>query len=140
MLVQRYARRIASLNKSNVWTLVTLLTKGKAISVRWTFDINMDSEDVITRFKAHLVGKCYTQMKGVDYSEVFSSVSKYSTVRLILALIAKNKWKRMSLDSNTSFRNASLDQKLYARQTGGFENLGQEGQVHLPLKALYGLK
>lgn len=130
----------ASLNECNVWKLVELRMDRKAIPVRWTYDIKVDSRDVLTRYKARLVGKGFMQVEGVDYSDVFSPVSKYSTVRLILALIAKTNWDRISLDIKTAFLNAPLDHELYVKQPEGFEIPGKEEKVYRLFKALYGLK
>lgn len=110
----------SSLNKYKVWELVKLSTDRKAIPVRWTYDVKVNSEIVLSRYKLRLVEKGFTQVERVYYNEVFSSVSKYSTVRLNLALIAKNKRKRKSMDIKTAFLNAPLDHELYVRQPEGF--------------------
>jgi hypothetical protein len=40
------------------------------------------------KFKALLVAKGYSQQKGVDYEEIFSSVVRHTSIRAILALVA----------------------------------------------------
>lgn len=42
-----------------------------------------------------------------------SPVSKYSMVRLVVALMASNGWTRISLDVETAFLNACLEQEVY---------------------------
>lgn len=56
--------KFASLNESNVWKLVILPTNKKAILFHWTFDIEVDSENVVTQSRARLVGKGFTQVEG----------------------------------------------------------------------------
>lgn len=69
----------ASTDESTVAKLATLPTDGKDFTVRWKFDMKVNLDDVITQLKARLLGKSFMQIEGVDYSEVPSLVSKYST-------------------------------------------------------------
>lgn len=132
--------QIRSLNDKNVWKLVCLPADRKAIPVRWTYDLNLDSNEKITRFKAQLVSKGSMQIAGVDLSEVFSPFSKHSSVRLIFALIAQHNWSRISLDIKTAVLNAPLDLEIYVKQLEGFEATGKEGQVYILSETLYGLR
>lgn len=63
--------KFVSLNESNVSRLATLPTNTKAIPVRWTIDTKVDSEDIITRFKARLVRKSFIQVKRLTTVRLF---------------------------------------------------------------------
>lgn len=39
------------------------------------------------RFKAILVVKEFTQVEGIDYNEICSAMVKYTTVKIVLALL-----------------------------------------------------
>lgn len=54
------------------------------------------TEGEIDKYKAQLVVQGFRQKFGVDYEETFPPVTRYSTVRLFLALSAKLKCKRDS--------------------------------------------
>ncbi|XXG58369.1 hypothetical protein AAC387_Pa04g0693 [Persea americana] len=93
-----------------------------------------------TRFKARLVTKGYTQREGVDFNEVFSSVVKHSSIRVLLAMVAKFNLELEQLDVKTAFLHGELDEQIYMHQPKGFEIHGKEDHVCLLKKSLYGLK
>lgn len=67
-------------------------------------------------------------------------MTRLETVRLLLALSAKNNWEVHHLDVKTVFLNGELSEDVYVKQPEGFEKLGQEHMVYRLVKALYGLR
>lgn len=49
------------------------------------------------------MAKSYTQKEGIDYNEIFLPVVKYTTIRVMLALIAHFDWELEQLDGKTAF-------------------------------------
>lgn len=47
----------------------------------------------IVKYKATIMAKRYAQRQGVDYDEVFASVARSKTMRLLLALAAHGGWE-----------------------------------------------
>lgn len=52
-------------------------------------------------------------IEDVYFSDTFFSNEKYSNIRLILVLIAKQRWSRTSLDTMNEFLGSALEQKRY---------------------------
>ncbi|XP_020968624.1 uncharacterized protein LOC110267428 [Arachis ipaensis] len=77
-----------SMADNQVWDLVELPDREKAISCNWVFKTKKDSSGNIEHYKARLVAKGFTQREGVDYRKTFSPVSKKDSFRIIIALVA----------------------------------------------------
>lgn len=80
------------------------------------------------------------QTRNVDFGEVYSPALEYSTLQILLSLFAQHGWERHSLEIETGFLYASLDQKLYAAQLDGFVLARKKNHVFILLKDLYGFK
>jgi hypothetical protein len=124
-----------SLIDRKVWTL-TDLPKGRVpIKGRWVYVVKSDG-----RKKARFVAKGFTQIFGIDYEETFAPVTRFETVRLLLALTALEDWELEALDVKTAYLFGELDEELYMVQPEGFVQQGQEKKVCRLKKSIYGLK
>ncbi|WCJ34767.1 Retrovirus-related Pol polyprotein from transposon TNT 1-94 [Euphorbia peplus] len=131
---------IDSIEKNKTWVLTDLPKGHKAIDLKWVFKIKKDTSGEIIKHKARIVAKGYVQKHGIDYEEVFAPVTRLETVRLLLALAAKNDWEVHHLDVKSAFLNGELQEEVYVSQPKGYEKEGQESKVYRLLKALYGLR
>ena len=71
---------------------------------------------------------------------MFSPVVKHSSIRVLLAMVAKFNLELEQLDVKTAFLHGELDEQIYMHQQEGFEIHGKEDHVCLLKKSLYGLK
>jgi hypothetical protein len=63
--------------RNEVWELVPR-PKQNVIGTKWVFRNKQDEFGVVTRNKARLVGKGYTQVEGLDFGETYAPVAKLS--------------------------------------------------------------
>jgi hypothetical protein len=63
------------------------------VSSRWLFKIKHVTDGSIEKYKARFVARGFSQKEGIDYEETFAPVARYTSIRTIIALAAKMKWK-----------------------------------------------
>lgn len=70
----------------------------------------------------------------------FLSSIKYTSIRVILSIVAMYNLELEQLDVKTTFLLGELDEQIYMQQLEGLKELGKEGLVCRLTKSLYGLK
>jgi hypothetical protein len=126
---------IKALNDRDVWELLPCPADRVPVRCRWVYSVKSDG-----RKRARLVAKGFSQLPGIDYDETFSPITRFESVRIILALSALNNWDIEALDVKTAFLYGELDEEIYMEQPEGFVQQGSTGMVYRLKKALYGLK
>ncbi|MCY6396719.1 reverse transcriptase domain-containing protein, partial [Actinobacillus pleuropneumoniae] len=62
---------MASLHKNEAWELVELLARRKSIGRKWVFKKKTNAEGKVEKYKARLVEKGYSQVRGIDFRDIF---------------------------------------------------------------------
>ena len=73
------------------------------IGTKWVFKIKRKADGSIEKYKARLVAKGFKQKQGIDYTETFSPVVKYVTLRMVIAITKYFDWSLYQLDVVTGF-------------------------------------
>jgi hypothetical protein len=110
------------------------------VSSKWIYKIKHVSDGSIEKYKARFVSHVFSQKEGIDYEETFSPVSKYTSIRTIIALATNMKWKLHHMDVKTTFLNGVIEEEVYIEQPQGFEVEDRKTHVCRLKKALYKLK
>nr|KYP66211.1 Retrovirus-related Pol polyprotein from transposon TNT 1-94 [Cajanus cajan] len=131
---------LRSIEKNQVWELVTLPKAKRPISLRWVFKTKTDPTGKVVKHKARLVVCGFLQKPDIDYKEVFASVARIETIRIVVAIANSKGWIMYQLDVKSAFLNGPLDKEVYVSQPPGFEIKEQETKVYKLKRALYGLK
>ena len=110
---------VEAIEKNNTWSLTDLPFEHKAIGLKWVYKLKRDADGNVVKLKARLVAKGYVQRKGIDYEEVFAPVARLETIRLLLALSAREEWEVHHLDVKSAFLNGELLKEVYVTQQEG---------------------
>jgi hypothetical protein len=130
-----------SLEKYGTWELVRLPPGKKAVKCKWIFKRKegMTPKEP-PRYKSRLVAKGFSQIPGIDYTDVYSPIVKHSSIRTFLSLVAMHDYELEQLDVKTAFLHGDLEEDIYMDQPEGFVVPGKEGCVFKLKKSVYGLK
>jgi hypothetical protein len=111
---------LSSMSSNGVWDLVEIPDGAKRVGCKWVYKTKYDSKGKVERFKARLVAKCFTQRKGIDYTETFSPVSKKDSFQIVMVLVAHYDLELHQMDVKTAFLNGGLQENVYMAQPEGF--------------------
>jgi hypothetical protein len=114
-----------SLYKNETWDLVKLPSGRKPVGSKWVFKKKMNVVGQVEKFKARMVVKGYSQVKGVDFSEIFSSVEKLNSIRVLMYLDATFNLDIEHMDVKTTFLHGELEEEIYMKQLEGFVVKGE---------------
>jgi hypothetical protein len=109
----------------------------RPLPIKWVYALKTDSQNVIQRFKARAVARGDKAVEGIDYQETFSSVVRWESIRIYIALTVLLGLIPLQLDVDTAYLYAVLLEELYALPPDGIDL--PKGKCYKLKKSLYGL-
>jgi hypothetical protein len=131
---------IASLDKNEAWDLVEFPTRINPIVIKWVFKNKLNAEGKVEKYKARLVAKGYSQVEGIDFSEIFSPVAKLTSIIFMLFVTVAFDFEVEQMDVKTKFLHGIMEEEIYMKQPEGFVMKGKKELVCKMKNSLYGLK
>jgi hypothetical protein len=132
------AEEITSLEGRGTWEAVPRPKNTNVVSCKWVYRAKYGANGEVTRYKARLVARGFTQVYGQDYQETFAPVTRLETLRLLLAYAVQEDWEVRQIDVKTAYLYGDLDEEIFMEAPEGYDI--PAGHCLLLKKALYGLK
>ncbi len=99
------------------------LPKGrKVIESKWVFHIKRKAN----KYQAKLVGKGFSQTKGLDFYEIFVPITKFLSIKTLLALTTILDLEVHQIDVKSEFLNGCM-KDIYMMQLKGYKNNHHKG-------------
>lgn len=135
-------KELENLTESGTWEICERPPNTNVVDCRWVLRIKKNFAGEIEKYRARLVAKGYTQIYGIDYYETYAPVARLASLRLLLAIAARNGWPVDTFDFDSAYLNAPLGEGevIYMEQPMGHETRDRKRWVWKLKKALYGLK
>ncbi|GFU98347.1 retrovirus-related Pol polyprotein from transposon RE1 [Trichonephila clavipes] len=131
-------KEINVMMERKAWDLVDHPDNIKILENHWVYTIKYDENNKIVRYKARLVARGNTQLRGESFDEVFSPVVNFTIVRLFFTIcVCLWKWMHIQVDITNAYLYANLDTVIYMKQLTGYEI--DNNKVCKLRKAIYGL-
>jgi hypothetical protein len=125
---------------NQVWTLVKPPRDVNVIGTKWVFKNKHGRDGEIMRNKARLVAQGFSQVKGLDFEEIFAPVARLEAIMILLAFVASKGFKLYQMDVESAFLNGVIQDEVFIRQSLGFKNPKYPSRVYKLSKTLYGFK
>jgi len=104
-----------------------LLAGKKAIENHIIFKKKLDEHGNYVKFKAYIVAKGFSQVLSKNFSETFSSVAKFTTLWMFLALVVYLDFEIYQVDVIAVYLQDDLDEEIYMTISEGISKFGSEG-------------
>ena len=108
------------------------------VGCRWVYMIKTKVYGSVERYKARLIARGFTQEYGIDYEETFAPITRFTSVKCLIAVAAVRRWPLYQMDVKNAFLNGDLHEEVYMQPPPGYPH--SSSQVCRLRRALYGLK
>ncbi|CAD7080035.1 unnamed protein product [Hermetia illucens] len=103
--------------QNETWSTVPRKTDRKPIDSKWLFKVIRDTSGDVYRYKARLCARGFQQKQGLDYTETFSPVVRYDSLRVLLAMVTEQDLELTQFD----FSETEADKCIFRGQVDGVD-------------------
>jgi hypothetical protein len=82
-----------SIKKNYVWDIVTRPEGKSVVTSKWIYKIKHTIDGSIERHETRFVAIGFSLVDGIDYEETFSPIARYTSIQMIISLVASMGWR-----------------------------------------------
>lgn len=163
--MEAITEEIRGLIKNNTWKIVERPKDRAIVTCKIVLRNKLKPDGTLERRKARVVARGFTQRQGIDFTDTFAPVARLDSVRLLMALAAREKLPVFQLDIVAAYLNGNLEEEIFMeppeyiqealqeiiKKDGKNSEIGKEAHEMLQIvthknkvcklrKALYGLR
>ena len=86
---------------------------------KWVFKTKRNADGILEIYRARAVAQEFSQAPGFDFEDTFAPVISYESLRLLLVLCARNKWRQRQINVKSAFLYGKLKEEVYMRPLPG---------------------
>jgi len=98
---------------NSVWDVLPRLKNKSVVSSHWLYKVKQAIDGSVEKHKERFVDHGFCQVEGTNCDETFDPVTRYSSIRSMLALSAQMGWKIHQIDVKTPFLNGMIEEEVY---------------------------
>ena len=118
---------ISQLEKLQTWEIVDCPKNEPVIPCTEVLKEKRGPTGEIEKYRVHIVAGRHRQVKGVNYSEMFSTAVKMPSVRVILANAAEWDWEIHQIDVKSAYLCAPLKEQIFMKPPRGVCSFAEFG-------------
>jgi hypothetical protein len=74
--------------KNEVWEIMPRSKEKQMVTSKWVYKIKHAVDGSVGKYKARFVARGFSHKEGEYYGETFAPVSRYTSIRAIMSLVA----------------------------------------------------
>ncbi|GJX31435.1 retrovirus-related pol polyprotein from transposon TNT 1-94, partial [Tanacetum coccineum] len=87
---------------------------------KWIFKKKMKANGTIDKYNTRLLVKGFRQRGGLDYFDTYLPVTRITSIRMVIAIVALRNLEVHQMDVKPAFLNGDLEEEIYMNQPEGF--------------------
>jgi len=128
---------IIALKKNKTFDVVNKPMGRNIVFTKWVFKTEKNAGSTLARFRARAIAEGFSHAPGFDFEATFAPVIWNESLRLLIAICARNKGERRQWDVNSAFLYRKLQDEVDMRPPRGFSDRDKVWKLN---RCIYGLK